>query len=351
MTTLKQLIAIIFSSLRMPQQIFGLSKVPFKFFRRLSRLIILWLTVTSILVTLKPFNQLFDDVKASSSNLPDFHTVDGKLELAQDQKPVYFQSQSFQLVVDDTVTVSGPQDQPTIPTDIASRLSTKSMASFFLFKDRAFGQVAGRMMQITDLYKANFNTQVASQTLNSIENYRWIFYLSLVIMAWIISWLLYWFIVLLISYLAHFTTLRSKSFKLFSQTMRLVIQVTFVPFLIYGLLQIIMPLGFVFFVFLALYTVAFIYYAQQRFMMSLFSAFNSQAFKEGMQDLQEDANKLSPEEMNERFMSLIQEARQEHHAKGQDGDDEETAEANPQNHTAQNDQPSQDSSDQDQDNK
>ena len=280
MTTLKQLIAIIFSSMRMPQQIFGLSKVPFKFFRRLSRLIILWLTVTSILVILKPLNQLFDDVKASSSNLPDFHTVDGKLELAQDQKPVYFQSQSFQLVVDDTVTVGGPQDQPTIPTDIASRLSTKSMASFFLF-----GQVAGRMMQITDLYKANFNKQVASQTLNSIENYRWFFYLSLFIVAWIISWLLYWFVVLLISYLAHFTTLRSKSFKLFSQTMRLVIQVTFVPFLIYGLLQIIMPLGFIFFIFLAIYTVAFIYYAQQRFMMSLFSAFNSQAFKEGMQDL------------------------------------------------------------------
>ena len=333
----------------MPQQIFGLSKVPFKFFRRLSRLIILWLTVTSILVTLKPFNQLFDDVKASSSNLPDFHTIDGKLELAQDQKPVYFQSQSFQLVVDDTVTVSGPQDQPTIPTDIASRLSTKSMASFFLFKDRAFGQVAGRMMQITDLYKANFNKQVASQTLNSIENYRWIFYLSLVIMAWIISWLLYWFVVLLISYLAHFTTLRSKSFKLFSQTMRLVIQVTFVPFLIYGLLQIIMPLGFVFFVFLALYTVAFIYYAQQRFMMSLFSAFNSQAFKEGMHDLQEDANKLSPEEMNERFMSLIQEARQERHDQGEG--EEEEGEENSQDHTAQDDQPSQDSSDQDQDTK
>lgn len=346
---MKQLIAIIFSSLRMPQQIFGLSKVPFKFFRRLSRLIILWLTVTSILVIFKPLNQLFDDVKASSNNLPDFHIVDGKLELAQDQKPVYFQSQSFQLVVDDTVTVSGPQDQPTIPTDIASRLSTKSMASFFLFKDRAFGQVAGRMMQITDLYKANFNKQVASQTLNSIENYRWIFYLSLVIMAWIISWLLYWFVVLLISYLAHFTTLRSKSFKLFSQTMRLVIQVTFVPFLIYGLLQIIMPLGFVFFVFLALYTVAFIYYAQQRFMMSLFSAFNSQAFKEGMQDLQEDANKLSPEEMNERFMSLIQEARQERHAQGEDG--EEAADVNPQDHTPQDDQPSQDSSDQDKDNK
>ena len=348
MTTLKQLIAIIFSSMRMPQQIFGLSKVPFKFFRRLSRLIILWLTVTSILVILKPLNQLFDEVKASSSNLPDFHIVDGKLELAQDQKPVYFQSQSFQLVVDDTVTVSGPQDQPTIPTDIASRLSTKSMASFFLFKDRAFGQVAGRMMQITDLYKANFNTQVASQTLNSIENYRWIFYLSLVIMAWIISWLLYWFVVLLISYLAHFTTLRSKSFKLFSQTMRLVIQVTFVPFLIYGLLQIIMPLGFIFFIFLAIYTVAFIYYAQQRFMMSLFSAFNSQAFKEGMQDLQEDANKLSPEEMNERFMSLIQEARQERHDQGEG--EEEEGEENSQDHTAQDDQPSQDSSDQDQDN-
>ena len=348
MTTLKQLIAIIFSSMRMPQQIFGLSKVPFKFFRRLSRLIILWLTVTSILVILKPLNQLFNDVKASSSNLPDFHTVDGKLELAQDQKPVYFQSQSFQLVVDDTVTVGGPQDQPTIPTDIASRLSTKSMASFFLFKDRAFGQVAGRMMQITDLYKANFNKQVASQTLNSIENYRWFFYLSLFIVAWIISWLLYWFVVLLISYLAHFTTLRSKSFKLFSQTMRLVIQVTFVPFLIYGLLQIIMPLGFVFFVFLALYTVAFIYYAQQRFMMSLFSAFNSQAFKEGMQDLQEDANKLSPEEMNERFMSLIQEARQERHDQGEG--EEEEGEENSQDHTAQDDQPSQDSSDQDLDN-
>ena len=348
MTTLKQLIAIIFSSMRMPQQIFGLSKVPFKFFRRLSRLIILWLTVTSVLVTLKPLNQLFDDVKASSSNLPDFHTVDGKLELAQDQKPVYFQSQSFQLVVDDTVTVGGPQDQPTIPTDIASRLSIKSMASFFLFKDRAFGQVAGRMMQITDLYKANFNKQVASQTLNSIENYRWIFYLSLVIVAWIISWLLYWFVVLLISYLAHFTTLRSKSFKLFSQTMRLVIQVTFVPFLIYGLLQIILPLGFIFFIFLALYTVAFIYYAQQRFMMSLFSAFNSQAFKEGMQDLQEDANKLSPEEMNERFMSLIQEARQERHDQGEG--EEEEGEENSQDHTAQDDQPSQDSSDQDLDN-
>ena len=348
MTTLKQLIAIIFSSMRMPQQIFGLSKVPFKFFRRLSRLIILWLTVTSILVTFKPLNQLFDDVKASSSNLPDFHTVDGKLELAQDQKPVYFQSQSFQLVVDDTVTVGGPQDQPTIPTDIASRLSTKSMASFFLFKDRAFGQVAGRMMQITDLYKANFNKQVASQTLNSIENYRWFFYLSLFIVAWIISWLLYWFVVLLISYLAHFTTLRSKSFKLFSQTMRLVIQVTFVPFLIYGLLQIIMPLGFIFFIFLAIYTVAFIYYAQQRFMMSLFSAFNSQAFKEGMQDLQEDANKLSPEEMNERFMSLIQEARQERHDQGEG--EEEEGEENSQDHTAQDDQPSQDSSDQDLDN-
>ena len=225
------------------------------------------------------------------------------------------------------------------------------MASVFLFKDRAFGQIAGRMMQITDLYKANFNKQVASQTLNSIENYRWIFYLTLVIMAWIISWLLYWFVVLLISYLAHFTTLRSKSFKLFSQTMRLVIQVTFVPFLIYGLLQIIMPLGFVFFVFLALYTVAFIYYAQQRFMMSLFSAFNSQAFKEGMQDLQEDANKLSPEEMNERFMSLIQEARQERHDQEESEEEDKIGEANTQDHTPQDDQPSQDSSDQDQDNK
>ncbi len=33
-----------------------------------------------------------------------------------------------------------------------------------------------------------------------------------------------------------------------------------------------------------------------------------------MQDLQEDANKLSPEEMNvNAFMSLIQEASKEHH--------------------------------------
>ena len=169
-------------------------------------------------------------------------------------------------------------------------------------------------------------------------------------MAWIISWLLYWFVVLLISYLAHFTTLRSKSFKLFSQTMRLVIQVTFVPFLIYGLLQIILPLGFIFFIFLALYTVAFIYYAQQRFMMSLFSAFNSQAFKEGMQDLQEDANKLSPEEMNERFMSLIQEARQERHDQAEDEEEDKAGEPNPQDHTSQNDQQSQDSADQNQDN-
>ena len=68
-----------------------------------------------------------------------------------------------------------------------------------------------------------------------------------------------------------------------------------------------------------------------------------------MQDLQEDANKLSPEEMNERFMSLIQEARQERHA--QDEDEEEATDANPQDYTPQDDQPSQDSSDQDQDNK
>ena len=81
--------------------------------------------------------------------------------------------------------------------------------------------------------------------------------------------------------------------------------------------------------------------------MSLFSAFNSQAFKEGMQDLQEDANKLSPEEMNERFMSLIQEARQERHDQGE----EEEGEENSQDHTPQDDQSSQDSSDQDQDNK
>ena len=86
--------------------------------------------------------------------------------------------------------------------------------------------------------------------------------------------------------------------------------------------------------------------------MSLFSAFNSQAFKEGMQDLQEDANNLSPDEMNERFMSLIQEARQERHAQGQDGSEEkeETAEASPQNHTAQNDQEIEEPSDQNQDN-
>ena len=125
---------------------------------------------------------------------------------------------------------------------------------------------------------------------------------------------------------------------------------TFVPFLIYGLLQIILPLGFIFFIFLALYTVAFIYYAQQRFMMSLFSAFNSQAFKEGMQDLQEDANKLSPEEMNERFMSLIQEARQERHDQGEGEVEDKAGEATPQDYTSQNDQQSQDSADQNQDN-
>ena len=67
------------------------------------------------------------------------------------------------------------------------------------------------------------------------------------------------------------------------------------------------------------------------------------------EDLQEDANKLSPEEMNERFMSLIQEARQERHAQGEDG--EEATDANPQDYTPQDDQPSQDSSDQDQDTK
>ena len=210
--------------------------------RQLSFIAILMMTLALCVRVFPLLNGITQNISTIIPELPQYTITEKQQLQLTNSKPVYYQSPTFQLVVDDTVELQNNQNQLNIPTKTANRIQGDTLLNLFLFKNTAYAVVAGTTFALPNFYQAGETQQQLSNLLHTAANQQTNFLISLVVTSFIASVVTYWFIMLLTTlFSAGFNRFLSQPLR-FNQRLKLIRLVSFMPILLIELLNIAFPM-------------------------------------------------------------------------------------------------------------
>lgn len=181
------------------------------------------------------------DVTHAADYIPNYDIIDGELVIAEGEKPLYYQSNSFQLIIDDTVGSRGIQNYIPVEQAKANRISDNTLLNLFLLKDQSFVVIAGNMYRIPDFSEQFFNRDTLTNLLYSIQNQSTVMTLTVFATAFILSIGIYWVQMLMIGLMAAFFNTRlSKPLPLKSR-LKLSVMVSLIPLILLQLVDMFVP--------------------------------------------------------------------------------------------------------------
>lgn len=207
----------------------------------LSLLAMLALSGSIVVQTLPLIDSISNDVTAAVDHVPEFQFEDGLLKLEDNEKSLYYQSNFFQLVIDDTVSSRGMQNYIPIDTTKANKLSTDTLLNLLVLQDQTIVIIAGNFYRIPDYYHLFSNQDSLITLLQSIDSQKATMLTSVFITAFIFSFFIYWFQMLLIAAVAGWFNARLTQKILFKMRLKLSIIVSFVPLILLQLMDAILP--------------------------------------------------------------------------------------------------------------
>ena len=260
---------------RRPTAFIEAINLPWRPIWRLSLLLILIMTGSLVWRAVPLINGLERDIQQAAQHVVDYQIDGTELRLANNTKPVYYQSDNFQLVMDDTVHLSGTAGQESIPHDKASLINPNIPLNLFLFKNQALAVWLGMPFQLNDFYRLYTNSQILRAIFQSVSQLRSTTYISLIIASLIMAFIAFWFLTFFATLLFRLA-IRTPRFVRFHKQMRLVIAVMAVPLTLLELVNCFFATGFTGYVLILFYTVAMCYFATMRYAYLLRQQHNEQ---------------------------------------------------------------------------
>ncbi|MBG9981825.1 DUF1189 family protein [Aerococcaceae bacterium DSM 111020] len=323
---MKSVLNIITKSIKEPR--FALQSVSLN--RRQIGLVILvmnvLLTLTAMFHVAPMAQDLATDVAGASTHLPAFsQTLDGQLEIADGDKPLYYQSDSFQLVLDDTLE---KQEDGTIPIQPEQRdqISQDTFLSLFLFKNVAYVGSGDNLTEIplaVDFFTTPNNL---SQLLNFYVNHPLRILIPIFFSLFFAS---------LISYLLEMAllTLFSGAFVLnmmqlpFGSRFKLVVIASVLPIILIELIGFFLAMPFSSYLWIMLLTflnIQRMFIDQSRFLNKLFENSQFSNREEFIQRFREELRKLEREKKEEEKKNQENDYDQHHDNNEHNHDDDHT---------------------------
>lgn len=280
---LKQTFQIISQGLKNPRFYIDSITLKWRHLFLVSLIAIAALALNTTVQSVPLLDMIQKDITSSADYIPNYEMTDGELAIAEGEKPLYYQSTSFQLVIDDTVASQGVQNYIPLDKTKADRIADNTLLNLFLLKDQSFVVIAGNIYRIPDFSEQFFNRDSLTNLLYSIQSQQTVMLLTVFLTAFVLSIGIYWIQILMIGLLAAFFNPRlSKPLPLKSR-LKLSVIVSLVPLILLQLVDMFVP-GFrsssYLLMFITLYLIYLTFRNHSQFLQLLIKTINSDDSKE-----------------------------------------------------------------------
>lgn len=225
-----------------------------------------------------PFiNAVSNDVTASVDYIPEFSFKEGNLQLAEDEKPLYYQSNSFQLIIDDTLKSRGIQNFIPVENDKLDAISTHTLFNLLILEDQSLAIIMGNMYRIPDSSLFFKNQAGLTSLLLSIDSQKAIMLTSIFLTALIFSFFIYWLQMLLIASVAGWFNARLTQAIPFKMRLKLSIMAAFVPLVLLQIMDAFLPFfssNYLLLLFITLYIIYLAFKNHTEFVQELMQKIN-----------------------------------------------------------------------------
>lgn len=199
------------------------------------------LALNTTIQSMPLLDTITQDITSSAQYIPNYEIKDNELTLAKDAKPVYYQSNSFQLVIDDTIQSKGIQNYIPVDTTKAERIADNTLLNLFILKDQTFVVVAGNLYRVPNFSEQFFNRESLVGLLNSIQEQTLIMSMSVFATAFLFSIGIYWMQMLIIGLMVSFFNARLTQPLPLSSRIKLSVMVSLIPLFILQAVDILVP--------------------------------------------------------------------------------------------------------------
>lgn len=225
-----------------------------------------------------PFiNSVSHDITASVDYIPEFSFVDGNLELAEDQKPIYYQSNAFQLIIDDTLKSRGIQNFIPVDTDKVDSISNNTLFNLLLLQDQSIAVIMGNMYRIPDTSLLFSDQKGLKNLLLTIDSQKAVMLFSIFLTSLVFSFFIYAIQMLLIASVAGWFNARLTQTIPFKMRLKLSIMASFIPLVLLQIMDAFLPFfnsNYILLLFITLYIIYLAFKNHTEFVQDLMKKIN-----------------------------------------------------------------------------
>ncbi|MFK8242211.1 MULTISPECIES: DUF1189 family protein [unclassified Facklamia] len=261
---MKNIFKFLYKAYREPRLFIQIVAVKFKQIWQIALAAILFLSITMTILGQPAFQEIANNISDAAKYVPNYTYEQGKLKLATDEKPLYYQSKTFQLVIDDSVESDGTLNK--VPIDKAKNemIDTSIFISLYMFKDQTIASVGSNLYRLGNHATGFLSKQLLLDYLTLLTTRtttvmitQWLTYL-------VIAFFVYWLEMFVLAILASSINRNLTSPFKFKQRLKLAIAISFLPLIIIELAKFIIP-GFIgSFFLLATTFIGLLYYMMHR---------------------------------------------------------------------------------------
>lgn len=240
---MKKIFNLLKLGLKNPRYYIESINVPWKYIHLVAFGSILAMTLAMFVNIIPVFSQISDDLSNAVEYIPEYSLSEGTLNIAEGEKPLYYQSDSVQIVIDDSInTEMGFETE--IPAEQREMLMPSSPFGIFIIEDYAFLTVGEVVQEIPGYDYLFANNHRFELFLNYIVEESFSINTMMFVVMLVTAFFVYWFQIILISIMAGFFNVRLTRAINFKARLKLTVVISFVPILLLELMSILIP-GFV----------------------------------------------------------------------------------------------------------
>ncbi|MBZ6526242.1 DUF1189 family protein [Aerococcaceae bacterium DSM 111021] len=240
---MKKIFNLLKLGLKNPRYYIESINVPWKYIHLVAFGSILVMTLALFINIIPTFSRISQDFSNAVEYIPEYTLSEGTLNIADGEKPLYYQSDSVQIVIDDSIN-SEMGFESEISEKQRTMLEPNAPFGIFIIEDYAFLTVGETVQEIPGYDYLFANQHRFELFLNYIAEESFSMNAMVFFIILVSSFFVYWFQILLISIMAGFFNVRLTRTIDFKSRIKLTVVISFIPILLLEAMSIIIP-GFV----------------------------------------------------------------------------------------------------------
>lgn len=240
----KNIFKFLLKAYKEPRLFIQIIAVKFRQLRHLA-IVAIMIAATSMTIGNQPyFNEISQNIADASTFVPDYQYINGQLQLAHNEKPLYYRSKNFQLVIDDSIESNKQLEDITLEKDKAKAIDSKTFINLYLFKNSAFAKVGGQFYRLSETESGFVSKATLIRLLNALNEHPYITLFSQWISYFVVNLLTYVLLILLLTLVTTGLNHRISTPFSFWQRIKLTMAISFAPYVLIQIVKIFVP-GFV----------------------------------------------------------------------------------------------------------